>query len=139
MAKIAVAPLVLKDVLLSIGSGTPDDFAKHVSSVVFEPSSSTVSWQGLSPDASFTDQTAETWTCKLTFAQDWTTTNSLAKYLLTNKGKTMPCTCKPNASATTPVVVSANIILTPPSIGGDVNKVMEATVTLGVVGAPTVA
>ena len=138
MAKLAVSPLVLKDVLLTIGTGAPDDFARHVSSVVLEPSTSSVTWHGLSPDASFSDQTAPVWTCKLSFAQDWTSANSLSKYLLANSGKTMPAVFKPNASATTQVTVSCSLILTPGAIGGEVNKVMEATVTLGVSGVPTV-
>ena len=39
MAIIAVAPFVLKDVTLKIGA---DNYEKHVSSVTFTPSTSTV-------------------------------------------------------------------------------------------------
>ncbi|MCA0322306.1 MAG: hypothetical protein LCH60_06990 [Actinobacteria bacterium] len=139
MAKLTVSPLVFKDIFLSIGTGTPDDFARHVSEAIFEPKSETITWQGAAPDAGFSDQGAPTWTLKISFAQDWTTANSLVKYLMANIGKQVPCTLKPNASATTPVVVTATVICSPPPIGGTVNKVMEGSVTLGVVGSPAVA
>lgn len=139
MAKIAVAPLVFKDIYLSLGAGTPDDFARHISEALFEPSTSVITWQGAAPDATFSDVTAPVWTLKLGFAQDWTTANSLVKYLLANVGKQVPCTLKPNASAATPVVATATVIIAPPPFGGSVNKVMEGGATLGVVGNPAVA
>lgn len=133
MAVVAMPnPLVLKDVILQLGT---DDFAKHVSNVTFTPSASTVTWQGLSPDATFTDVATATWTCALTYAQDWTATTSLSSYLFENEGETVAATFKPkNGEGPS---FTANLILTPGAIGGAVNSIAEATVTLGVNGRPT--
>lgn len=92
MAQIAVAPFVLKDVVFTVGT---DDYEKHVSSVRFVPNMQTVTWQGLTPAASFTDTTAPTWTCEVEYAQDWETTNSLSAYLMANAGAKKTVVFKP--------------------------------------------
>ena len=127
MAVIAKpTPLVMKDVVLSLGA---DDYAAHASAVTFTPSASTVTWQGLSPEASFTDVTNATWTCALTYAQDWTAANSLARYLYENEGDSVVVTFKPRNGIGPSF--TANVTITPGAIGGAVNAVSEATVTLG--------
>lgn len=119
-------PLVLKDVIMEIGA---DDFAKHVSSVAFVPSASTVTWQGMSPDASFSDVGLATWTLQLTYAQDWTAATSLSRYLFENEGDTVAVEFKPKSGVGPSF--TANVTITPGQIGGAVNAVSEATVTLG--------
>ena len=119
-------PLVMKDVTLSLGA---DDYAAHASAVVFTPSSSTVTWQGLSPEASFTDVTSATWTCALTYAQDWTAANSLARYLFDNEGDSVAVTFRPRNGIGPSF--TATVTITPGAIGGTVGAVSEATVTLG--------
>lgn len=126
MATINVSPLVLKDVTLTIGT---NGYEKHVSSVTFTPKASTISWQGLSPSAKFTDVSAAEWTCVLEYVQDWDTTNSLSKYLFANEGTTVAATFKPK-SAGTPSF-AANLVITPGAIGGKVNAYATTTVTLG--------
>jgi len=133
MATIAVAPFVLKDVLLVIGT---DNYETNVAEVVFMPTSSQVAWQGLTPASTFVDQTIPTWTCKLTYAQDWVTTNSLAQYLLTNAGVTKTVVFKPQGATTGKPIITATVIIAPGPIGGAVNTVQTGTVTLGVVGTP---
>lgn len=133
MATIAVAPFVLKDVLLVIGT---DNYETNVAEVVFTPTSSQVAWQGLTPASTFVDQTIPTWTCKLTYAQDWVTTNSLAQYLLTNAGATKTVVFKPQGATTGKPIITATVIIAPGPIGGAVNTVQVGTVTLGVVGTP---
>ena len=131
MAQIGVQPIVLRDVLLSIGA---DSYEKHVSGVTFTPSSSTVNWNGLTPDASFTFPTATTWTLQLEYAQDWETPNSLSEYLFENEGEKVTMTFEPvNGGAG----FSADVHIAPGAIGGAVNAVATATVTLGVSGKPT--
>lgn len=137
MASIAVAPIVLKDVALVVGT---DNYEAHVSEVVFEPSTSIQTWQGLTPASAFTDATQATWTCKLTFAQDWVTANSLSKYLFDNEGTTKAVKFKPKKPATgTAPTWSATVVIVPGSIGGTVNAFAVATVTLGVQGKPSLA
>ena len=127
MATIDVKPLVLKDVTLKIGA---DNYEKHVSSVKFTPSSSTITWAGLSPDAVFSDTTAPTWTCEIEFVQDWETENSLSRYLFDEQGETKAVEFVPVKGAGN-LKVDANLTITPGSIGGAVNQYATDTVTLG--------
>lgn len=128
----APTPLVMKDVVLTIGT---DSFEKHVSAVTFTPSASTVTWQGLSPDATYTDVTVATWACGLELAQDWDQPTSLCRYLFENEGEHVPATFKPK-SGTGPSF-AATLIVTPGAIGGTVNAVATQSVTLGCEAKPT--
>lgn len=127
MATIAVKPLVLKDVTLTIGT---DGYQKHVSGVTFTPSSSQVTWQGLTPDSSFTDSGAATWTVGLNYVQDWETANSLSQYLFDNEGETVEMVFAPRAGAGKKTF-TANVSITPGAIGGEVNSYATTSVTLG--------
>ncbi len=131
MAAINVAPFVLKDVLLTVGT---DSYEAHVSQVEFTPSASTQTWQGLTPASVHTDMSTATWTCTLAYAQDWETANSLSRYLYDNEGQTKSVVFRPK-SGTGPSF-EADIIITPGAIGGTVNSFATATVTLGVKGKP---
>ena len=133
MPAIAITPFVLKDAVLSIGT---DDYQAHVSSVQFVPTTQTVQWQSITPAGSFTDTTSPSWTCTLAYAQDWKTVNSLSQYLLTNAGQKKTVVFKPQGATTGSPIFTAEIMIAPGPIGGDVNTVQAATVTLGVVGAP---
>jgi hypothetical protein len=126
MAQIAVNPLVLKDVVLEIGT---DTYEKHVSSVTFTPSAETISWQGLNPAAKFTDVAAAEWTCVLEYVQDWETTNSLSRYLFENEGETVAAEFKPRSGSGPSF--TANLTITPGAIGGTVNAYATTSVTLG--------
>lgn len=126
MATIAVAPLVLKDVSMTLGA---NGYEKHVDSVKFIPKSSTISWAGLSPTAVFTDQTAAEWVCELGFVQDWETTNSLSKYLLANAGTAVTAVFKPKAAGSP--TITATVTLQSGEIGGKVNAYATTKVTLG--------
>lgn len=127
----APTPLVMKDVVLTLGT---DDFQKHVSAVTFTPSSSQVTWQGLSPDATFTDVSTATWTCALEIAQDWDADTSLCRYLFENEGEHVAATFKPKSGSGPSF--TATLIVTPGAIGGTVNAVATQSVTLGVEGRP---
>lgn len=127
MATIAVKPLVLKDVLLTIES---DDYEKHVSGVAFNPSSSQIEWRGLSPDAVFTDVTNATWACTLDYVQDWETADSLSQYLFEHEGETVTMVFTP-VKGTGNKTFTAEVTITPGSIGGQVNAFATTSVTLG--------
>jgi hypothetical protein len=131
MTQIAVTPYVLKDALLQIAT---DNYEKHVSNVLFTPNVTPVTWQGLTPDAAFSDASNPTWTCQMDYAQDWTTTNSLAQYLLTNAGQQKVAVFKPLGATTGKPIFTATIIIVPGPIGGAVNTVQTGTVTMGVIG-----
>lgn len=131
MASIAVTPVVLKDCLVQIAA---DDYAAAVSSVAFNPSSSTVTFKGLKPSATFTDVSAATWTCDLTFAQDWATAGSLSRYLFDHEGETVAATFAPQSGVGPSF--TATIVIAPGAIGGAVDTTATATVSLGVQGRP---
>lgn len=132
MAQIAVAPIILKDVLLrftGVGSATgTGDFEKHVSQVEFTPAFSTVTWQGLNPDSTFSKTTTATWSVTLAYAQDWETTDSLSTFLYENEGEELACVFEPVTGA---AGWEATVQVAPGAIGGTVNTVAVATVTLG--------
>lgn len=127
MATIEVKPLVLKDVLLKIGA---DNYEKHVSAVRFIPSSGSINWSGLTPDAVFTDVTAPTYACQLDFVQDWETADSLSRYLWDEQGTTKAVEFVP-VKGTGNLKVTANLTIIPGSIGGAVNEYATDSVTLG--------
>jgi hypothetical protein len=131
MPQIAVAPLVLKDVILTIGGS---DYEKHVSGVMFTPKSGQIAWQGLTPAASFTDASVAEWSCDLSYVQDWETDDSLSQYLFAHEGETIAATFKPKRGSGP--TFTASLVITPGAIGGQVNSYATTTVTLGCSGRP---
>jgi hypothetical protein len=132
MVQIAVAPTVLKDVLLQLGD---NNFETACSSVIFTPNATSVTWQGLTPASSFTDVASALWTVALTFVQDWDTPQSLSEFLYDNEGITVPAYFRPRNGKGS--AFSTNVVITPGAVGGAVNTYNESTVTLGAKGKPT--
>ncbi len=126
MAQIAVQPIYLKDVVLSVAGS---DFEKHVSGVTFTPSVATATWKGLEPTAVFTNVGASTWMVDLAYAQDWETVGSLSAYLFANEGLEVTLSFTP---VTGGGVWSASVIIVPGAVGGAVDSYAEATVSLPV-------
>lgn len=120
------APLLMKDVVLSLGA---DDYASHASAVTFTPTVAVLTWQGLSPEATITDVSKATWTCGITYAQDWTAADSLARFLYENEGDAVPVTFRPRNGIGPSF--TATVTIAPGAIGGVVNAFAEGTVTLG--------
>ena len=131
MATIAVKPFVLKDVVLTVDE---DNYEAHCSQVQFDPSSSTQTWQGLTPEATFTDVSIATWQATLAYAQDWETADSLSIYLYEHEGEEIDVVFKPRSGSGP--TFTATLIITPGAIGGTVNQFATATVTLGCQGKP---
>ena len=130
MPAVAVAPFVLKDATFAVAL---DNYEAHLSQVQFDPSVQTLTWQGLTPSASFSDVSSPSWAATLAYAQDWTTPNSFSQYLFDHQGETIAATFTTNPGAGSWAV---NLIITPGAVGGQVNAYAVATVTLGVSGAP---
>lgn len=131
MADIAIEPIVLKNVSLLIPT---DNYAKSVSSVTFTPTTNAITWSGLGLNT-YTGASIATWICAIEFAQDWKTPNSLSQYLFNNEGNQVDMSFKPELndgpSFTCP------ILIVPGAIGGAVNAVSVATVSLPCVEKPT--
>jgi hypothetical protein len=133
MAIINVNPLFMKDTVFKVAA---DNYEAALSSCTFTPASTTTTWQGLTPAATFSFQTTATWVVTLEYAQDWGTTNSLSQYLFANEGKEVEVVFTPVKGATTAPSFTATVIITPGAAGGAVNAVGTATVTLAVKGKP---
>jgi hypothetical protein len=135
MTTIAVAPIVLKDIQLLIPT---DEYAAHVSSVVLTPNTTTQTWKGLTPTATFTSAGTPEWTCQLEYAQDWVTVNSLSNYLFAHQGETVVAKFQPKKGTGLPEWTVSLVIAAGP-VGGSVDQYMTGSVTLGVSGQPTKA
>jgi len=133
MAVLDVKPLVMKNVELLLGSGTPDDFRKHVDQVTLTPSSSAITWTGLGGNT-VSDVATATWTAVLDYAQDWSSTTSLSQYLHAHEGEHVEVVFAPEDGGPT---FEGVVIITPGAIGGAVNSVATTSVTLGMEGKPT--
>ena len=132
MATIAVQPIYLKDVLLTVGT---DGYEKHVSGVTFTPTVASATWKGLDPEAVFTNVGASTWMVQLDYAQDWDTADSLSAYLFENEGNQVTLTFQPvNGTSGT---WTASVIIVPGAVGGAVDSYAVATVSLPVQGKPS--
>lgn len=128
MAILNVNPLVMKDVELLIGSGTPDDFRKHVSGATYTPTAPTQSWTGLGGNT-HTDVGAPTWVLDLAYVQDWSSDNSLSRWLYEHQGETHPVELRPIAGEGPSF--TSNVTITPGAIGGQVNAFATTSVQLG--------
>ena len=133
MAAIAVAPIVLKDVIFQVGT---DSYEAACQSVVFTPSYTTVKAQGLTPAASFADVSNPEWECEVAYLQDWTTANSLSQYLLANSGTSKVVVFKPQGITTGKPIFTATLTIMAGAIGGTVNQFMSSSVTMPVTGQP---
>lgn len=131
MATIAVDPFLMGDCTLTVEL---DNYEAHVSQVEFAPTSNTVTWKGLTPSSVFSFGSAATWLCNLTYAQDWSTPASLSRYLFEHEGEEIDVVFEPKAGGPS---VSATLIVSPGSIGGQVDAVATSQVALGVKGKPT--
>jgi hypothetical protein len=132
MVQINPAPIVLKDVTVTIGA---DTFEKQVSAVTLTPTAASSTWQGMAPGASYSDVALATWTAAITLAQDHETAGSLSDYLFANEGTKVTMIFKPRSTSGPSYQVTVS--LTPGAIGGAVNAWAEATVTLPCDGKPT--
>ena len=125
MPDITVQPFILNDCLLTVGE---DNYEAHVSKVQFDPTAPVVRWKGLTPASSHIFGGASEWTCGMDYAQDWTTPNSLSAYLHANEGKPIDVVFKPLREGTPSI--AATIIVAPGSIGGTVDQVATASITV---------
>jgi len=138
MAEVDVRPFIMRNAIIIFG-GT-DDFAKAVSTATITPAGGTTDFKGLKPSAVFTFPQANTYTLDMTYAQDWSDETSLSRYLWEHKGETVPFTLNPDDTTGQTGVGSTSwagtVAIVPGQVGGDVDAVATAQVSLGVVGEP---
>ena len=131
MTAIAVEAHILRDVDLLLGT---DNYEAHVNRVAFVPSTSSTTWQGLTPAASFTGNTASTWVVELSGVQDWETADALAEYLFDNDGEEVPISFRPRKGSG--ATFTGTVTCVPTTVGGDVSTFPVFSVTLAMSGKP---
>lgn len=132
MAEIAVQPVILQDMVVKIGA---DDFAAAVSSAIITPAGSIVTWKGLKPESVHAFPVAPTFTLDLEYAQDWAGTTSLSRYLWDHQGEVIEdVVLEPESGVGTRWTF--DMIVATGAVGGAVDTVGTASVSLGISGRP---
>ena len=126
MAENVPTPRMQKHIVVTIGENS---YSGHVSACSLVPSNTIATWQGGTPDASFSETSPSTWTANLNVIQDWENPGSLCNFLLANEGEQARLTYKPHADGVFSTV--STVTLVAPQIGGTVNAYNESAVTLG--------
>ena len=119
-------PRMQKHIVVTIGTKS---FSGHVSAFSLVPASTTATWQGGTPDASFSDTSPSTWTVNMNVIQDWENPGSLCNFLLANEGQKADLIYKPHHDGVFSTL--SKVTLVAPQIGGAVNAYNESAVTLG--------
>lgn len=128
-----VTPFLMRNAIVEIGT---DDFAKAVSEATLTPTGGTVDYKGLKPDAVFSFAQSATWALTLAYAQDWSQADSLSRFLFDHQGENLPFTLNANDATVGSTSWAGTVSITAGAVGGAVDAVAVATVTLGLVGAP---
>lgn len=132
MATITPTPLYFKDAVLEIDG---DDYAPAASTATLSPSVSATTYYGLKPEAMFPESSVD-WSLELSFVQDWDSETSLSRLLWVNQGDVIAdAILKPRSGAGPSFQVDIHIV--PGTIGGDTRSFASASVSLPVVGQPT--
>jgi hypothetical protein len=134
MVEQAVKPFIMRNAIVQLGT---DDFAAAVSRAELVPSGGTSDFKGLKTSAVFTYPQATTWALELDYAQDWGTSGSLSSYLFDHIGEVVPAVIDPDDLSTSGGTSWAcEVAITAGAVGGAVDAVATASVSLGVVGQP---
>lgn len=138
MAKVTLGGYVLEDVLLTIklaGGPEGDDYSRHVSKVELVPARGTVTWQGLSPDATIQRAGRASWVANVDHVQDWETPASLSRFLLEHDGEQAELLFQPRAGAGLPSFTATGTLASGP-IGGATGAVPVGSITIPLDGKP---
>jgi hypothetical protein len=130
---VEVTPFIMKNAIVAFGD---NDFAKAVSEATLTPAGGTTDFKGLKPSAVYSFAQSATWSLNLTFAQDWSLDTSLSRYLFDHQGENIPFTLNADDKTEGSTSWAGTVSITAGAVGGAVDAVAVATVTLGVVGAP---
>lgn len=125
-------PLFLNSASVKIDNVEQADL---VSNVTFTPTSSALTFKGVSGETS-QSQGTEAWAVSLTYAQDFSTADSLALTLFNRAGERVSMVFSPTAGGPT---ITAQVTLVAGAFGGAVDAVSESTVVLPVSGRPTIS
>ena len=132
MAVIAPAVVVMTNATLKIG--TTNNYETSVSTAALVPTTPTNTFKGIGGNV-IPLAGIPAWKLNLTYVQDGKTVNSLHQYLLTNAGTTQTFVLIP-AVGTGNSSYTFSAVIVPGQIGGDVDALLTASVSLDVVGQP---
>lgn len=130
MAKKTVQPILLNDIVLRVEE---DDYEAHVSRAELVPTTSVVTFKGMTPSSVHQFPTSPTWVLNLDLAQDWAAADSLSNYLFDNAGEIKTFTLAPKSDGP---AFAVDAICTPGSIGGAGEAVATSSVSLPASGQP---
>lgn len=129
MASIDFEAKTLTAISCTVG-GT--EYAEAVASARFIPAQTINTWKGGTPDAVFSSSTKPTYTCAMKLGQDYETSGSLANYLMAHAGEAVSFVFRYNGGRT----ITATLLIAAPEIGGDIDAILDTTITHGVSGVP---
>lgn len=133
MANIAIAPIILNDIVLQFGA---DNYEAHVAKARLVPTVPQALWKGMTPAAIKPLVGTPVWALELLYGQDWVTAGALSDYLMTNIGQTKTVILKPKKPTTTGPTFTINVVCLPGPIGGELNTVATGDVSLPCEGQP---
>jgi hypothetical protein len=110
------------------------EYAEAVASVRFTPAQTVNTWKGGTPDAVFSSMTKPVYSCAMKIGQDYDDAASFTNYLMEHAGESVAATFIFNSGST----IAATLLLAAPEIGGDIDAIMDTTITHGVKGVPVI-
>jgi hypothetical protein len=134
MASIVPVVTTINGGLLKLGSGSTT-YEQAVTSFEVNPTTPVTKVKTVAGGPFIGVGTAE-YDAVITALQDPKTTGSLFNYLVTNAGTTVTFLWTQAPGTTGAVTISGSLVALAPNFGGAVDKDLEFTLTLPVVGAP---
>jgi hypothetical protein len=113
------------------------DYTAQLSSVVFTPNITTVTWTGFGAGNTLKDTNPSDWTCTVAFGQDWSE-DGLSRYLYEHEGEQVEATFTPQPGSGQPTF-TATVTLAPGQVGGASTEYGTATADLPVEGKPVLS
>ncbi|MCE0458445.1 hypothetical protein [Curtobacterium flaccumfaciens] len=123
-----MSTIYMKNVTFTVAA---HDYAAQLSSAALTPNATTATWAGFNGATQKNTASAD-WQVNLTFGQDWGT-DGFSRYLYEHEGEEVEVVFSPTAGGPS---FTANVTLTPGSVGGGVNAYAESTVSLPIDGKP---
>lgn len=133
MPKIKPDSLVsLNNAAFELGETSGDNFAAVCNQIRLDPTGSTATFEGMTPDGVWSAPGA--WQVTLGFADDYESADSLWNFLYDNDGKSVPIRFWPDITGQG---FEGTVAIQAAGIGGNSRQFATSTVTLTLAGKPT--
>jgi hypothetical protein len=124
MAEQTATPRGVSYLKITVGD---DSYSRHARQFKVKPKVTNTSWKGGTPDAVFPVSTVEAYEATVILALDYENPDSLYNFLVEHAGEESVWEFNPNDG---PYTATTTIVIAPPELGGDVDKMHEATVVM---------